>query len=167
MEVFDDLLEEYKSNWKSVADSTDFTAKKFICWGTKTGSTHCYGIFCGLLADKSNAFSSFSTEPLAHKSNAFPSFLTVSQKLKYSCFYNFLITYPEEWIWKLILSQTKMFKIFHGFIQQSCIMKIILLNCIRERAGYLLQNSLWLNRFFCKSCQYKWKDMIDARLWKY
>ena len=28
MEVFDDLLEEYKSNRKSVVDRTDFTAKK-------------------------------------------------------------------------------------------------------------------------------------------
>ena len=126
--------------------------KKFICRGTKTGSTHCYGIFYG---------------PLADKSNAFPSLLTVSQKLKYSCLYIFHITYPEEWIWKLILSQTKMFNIFPGFIQQSSIMNIILSNCIRERVGYLPQNSLWLNRFFCKSCQCKWKDMFDARLWRY
>ena len=141
--------------------------KKFICRGTKTGSTHCYGICYGPLADKSNAFSSFLTESLAPKSNAFPSFLTVSWKLKYSCLYIFHITYPEEWIWKLILSQTKMFNIFPGFIQQSSIMKISLSNCIRERVGYLPQNSLWLNRFFCKSCQYKWKDMFDARLWRY
>ena len=77
MEVFDDLLEEYKNNRKSVIDSTEFTAKKFFCRGTKTGSTHCYG-------------------PLADKSNAFSSFLTVSRKLKYSCLYIFHINYPEE-----------------------------------------------------------------------
>ena len=122
--------------------------KNFFCRGTKTGSTHCYG-------------------PLADKSNAFSSFLTVSRKLKYSCLYIFHINYPEEWIWKLILSQTKMFNIFPGFIQQSSIMNIILSNCTRERVGYLPQNSLWLNKFFCKSCQYKWKDMFDARLWRY
>ena len=70
--------------------------KKFICQGTKTGSTHCYGICYGPLADKSNALSSFLTEPLADKSNAFPSLLTVSRKLKYGCLYIFHITYPEE-----------------------------------------------------------------------
>ena len=135
--------------------------KKFICRGTKTGSTHCYGICYGPLSDQSNAFSGFLTEPLADKSNAFPSFLTVSRKLKYSCLYIFHITYPEEWIWKLILSQTKMFNIFPGFIQQSSIMNIILSKCIRERVCYLPQNSLWLNRFFCKSCQY----IMDRYVW--
>ena len=107
--------------------------KQFICRGTKTGSTHCYGICYGPFSDKSNAFSSFLTEPLADKSNAFPSFLTVSRKRKYSFLYIFHITYPEEWIWILILSQTKMFSIFPSFIQQSSIMSIILSNCIRER----------------------------------
>ena len=111
--------------------------KKFIWRGTKTGSTHSYEICYGPLADKSNAFSSFLTGPLADKSNAVPSFLTVSLKFKYSCLYIFHITYPEESIWKLILSQTKMFNIFPSFIQQSSIMKIILSDCIRERVGYL------------------------------
>ena len=81
MEVFDDLLEEYKNNRKSVVDSTNFTAEKIYLSRNKTGSTHCYGICYGPLADKSNAFSSL---------------LTVSRKLKYSCLYIFHITYPEE-----------------------------------------------------------------------
>ena len=118
----------------------------------QSGSTHCFGNCYGALADISNAF---------------PSFLTVSGECKYSCVYIFHIIYPEESTWKLILSHIKMFNIFPDFIQQLSITKIFLSNCIRERVSYLAQNSLWLNRFFCKSSQYKWKDMLDARLQRY
>ena len=86
---------------------------------------------------------------LADISNALPSFLTVSRKCNYSCVYIFHIIYPEEPTWKLILSQMKMFNIFPDFIQQLSITKIFLSNCIRETVGYLPQNSLWLDRFFC------------------
>ena len=93
---------------------------------------------------------------LADISNALPSFLTVSGKCNYSCVYIFHIIYMEESTWKLILSQMKMFNSFPDFIQQLSITKIFLSNCIRERVGYLPQNSLWLNRFFfCKSSQHK------------
>ena len=96
MEVFDDLLEEYKNNRKSAVDSTDFTAEKIYLSRNKNWIDSLLRICYGPLADKSNALSSFLTEPLADKSNAFPSLLTVSRKLKYSCLYIFHITYPEE-----------------------------------------------------------------------
>ena len=72
--------------------------KKFICRGTKTGSTNCYGICYGPLADKSNAFSSFLTEPLADKSNTFPSFLPFLENLNTAVFISFiLLTQKSEY----------------------------------------------------------------------
>ena len=114
MEELDDLLEKYKKSRKSVLYGTDLTAEKRCIWrGTKSGSTHCYGIYYGALADISNAF---------------PSFMTVSRIFKYSCFHIFHIIYPEESTWKSILSQMKMFNIFPGFIQKPSITKIFLSN---------------------------------------
>ena len=110
MEELDELLEKYKKSRKSVLYGTDLTAEKRCIWrGTKSGSTHCYGIYYGALADISNAF---------------PSFMTVSRIFKYSCFHIFHIIYLEESTWKSIPSQIKMFNILPDFIQEPSIMKI-------------------------------------------
>ena len=127
-----------KTVGKAFSMALTLLLKKMYLARTKSGSTHCYGIYYGALADISNAF---------------PSFLTVSRKFKYNCFHIFHIIYPEETTWKSILSQMKMFNIFPGFIQEPSITKIFLSNWIRESVGYLPQNALWLNWFFWKSSQ--------------
>lgn len=66
---------------------------------------------------------------LADKSNAFPSFTTVALKFRCSCAYIFHLIYPEKSIWKLILSQTK---IFPGSVQQSSVLEIPRANCVRK-----------------------------------
>ena len=135
------MLEKYKKNRQSFLCGTDFTAEKDVFGiGTKSGSTHCFGNCYGTLTDISNASISF---------------LTVSGKCKYSGVYIFHIIYAEGSTWKLIPSQMKMINIFPDLTQQLSITKIFLSNCIREKVGYLPQNSLWLNRFFCKSSQFK------------
>ena len=45
------------------------------------------------------------------------SFLTVARKFGYSCVYIFHIIYPEKANWRMILSQTKIFNIFPGFVE--------------------------------------------------
>ena len=85
---------------------------------------------------------------LAEKLNTFTSFLIVFPNFKYSCVYICHIIYPEKPIWILIRSQTNIFNIIFGSVQQLNVMKIILANWIRETVGYLPQNSLWLYRLF-------------------
>ena len=85
---------------------------------------------------------------LADKSSDFATFLTVSQKFKYSCVYIFHINNPMETMWKLILLQTKILNIFFGSVEHSSIFKILLTNYIWGTVSYLLQNPLWINKFF-------------------
>ena len=54
---------------------------------------------------------------LADKSNNFSNLLTVSRKFGYICLYIFHIIYPTKSIWKMILSRTKIFKVFPSSIQ--------------------------------------------------
>ena len=85
---------------------------------------------------------------LADKSNELASFLTEARKCGYSFVYIFHIIYSEKSMRKLILSQTNIFNIFPGSIQQSSVLKILQGNCLRESFIYLPQNSLWIKRLF-------------------
>ena len=73
---------------------------------------------------------------LADKFNDFASFLTVFWKFKYSCIYIFHIIYPEKSIWKLILSQTKIFNIFPSSLEKSSVMKIIPANSQQTHSSW-------------------------------
>ena len=73
---------------------------------------------------------------LANKSNNFASFLTVARKFGYSCVCIFYIIYPEKTIWKLILSQKKIFNSFPGSAGQFSLLKIISANCLCKTVPY-------------------------------
>ena len=69
---------------------------------------------------------------LTDKSNDFNNFLTVSQRLGYICMYIFHIIYPIKSIWRMMLSQTKMFNIFLSSIELGNMLKYLTNNCDRE-----------------------------------
>ena len=85
---------------------------------------------------------------LADKSNDFSNFLTVNQKSGYICLYIFHIIYLSKSIWQMILSQTKVFKVFSSSIQLGNILKILTNNCDWETINYNPARDLWINRFY-------------------
>ena len=62
---------------------------------------------------------------LADKSNNFANFLTVPRKFNFTCVYVFHTIYPTRSNWQMILSQTKIFNIFPGSLQTSCVVEIL------------------------------------------
>ena len=85
---------------------------------------------------------------LADKSNKFASFLTVARKYKYNCVYIFHTIYPENTIWKTILSQTNIFNIFPASVSLSSVRRILDGSCVRKSSKYIPHSQLWINRLF-------------------
>ena len=85
---------------------------------------------------------------LADKSNKFASFLTVARKYRYSCVYIFHTIYPENAIWKTILSQTNIFNIFPASVSLSSVRRILDNSCVRKSSKYIPRTHFWLNRLF-------------------
>ena len=85
---------------------------------------------------------------LADKSNKFASFLTVARKYKYNCVYIFHTIYPENTIWKTILSQTNIFNIFPASVSLSSVKRILDNSCVRKSSKYIPRTHFWLNRLF-------------------
>ena len=85
---------------------------------------------------------------LADKSNKFASFLTVARKYKYNCVYIFHTIYPENTIWKTILSQTNIFNIFPASVSLSSVRRILDNSCVRKSSKYIPRTHIWINRLF-------------------
>ena len=85
---------------------------------------------------------------LADKSNKFASFLTIARKYKYNCVYIFHTIYPENTIWKTILSQTNIFNIFPASVSLSSVRRILDNSCVRKSSKYIPRTHFWLNRLF-------------------
>ena len=85
---------------------------------------------------------------LADKSNKFASFLTVARKYRYNCVYIFHTIYPENAIWKTILSQTNIFNIFPASVSLSSVRRILDNSCVRKSSKYIPRTHFWLNRLF-------------------
>ena len=85
---------------------------------------------------------------LADTSQKFASFLTVARKFRYHCVYMFHAIHPEKGIWKTILSQTNILKIFPASVPLSTVKKILEANCIRRTNKYTPVNSLWITKLF-------------------
>ena len=85
---------------------------------------------------------------LADKSNKFASFLTVARKYKYNCVYIFHTIYPENTIWKTILSQTNIFNIFPASVSLSSVRRILDNSCVRKSSKYIPRTHFWINRLF-------------------
>ena len=85
---------------------------------------------------------------LADKSNKFASFLTVARKYKYNCVYIFHTIYPENTIWKTILSQTNIFNIFPASVSLTSVRRILDNSCVRKSSKYIPRTYFWLNRLF-------------------
>ena len=85
---------------------------------------------------------------LADKSNKFASFLTVARKYKYNCVYIFHTIYPENTIWKTILSQTNIFNIFPASVSLNSVRRILDNSCVRKSSKYIPRTHFWLNRLF-------------------
>ena len=79
---------------------------------------------------------------LADKSNNFANFLTVSRKFNFICVCVFHTMYPTRSNWQMILSQTKIFNIFLGFLQTSSVIKIFSSYCIRYTYEYIPHRDL-------------------------
>ena len=85
---------------------------------------------------------------LADKSNKFASFLTIARKYKYNCVYIFHTIYPENTIWKTILSQTNIFNIFPASVSLSSVRRILDNSCVRKSSKYIPRTHFWINRLF-------------------
>ena len=85
---------------------------------------------------------------LADKSNKFASFLTIARKYKYNCVYIFHTIYPENTIWKTILSQTNIFNVFPASVSLSSVRRILDNSCVRKSSKYIPRTHFWLNRLF-------------------
>ena len=68
---------------------------------------------------------------LADKLSNFASFLTVARKFNFTVVYVFHAMYPSKQNWQMIILQAKIFNIFPGPVQISCISKILSANCKR------------------------------------
>ena len=79
---------------------------------------------------------------LADKSDNFANFLTVSRKFNFTCVYVFHKIYPTRANWQMILSETKIFNIFHGFLQTSSVIKFYL-----HTVTYTLSNTFHTGSF--------------------
>ena len=56
--------------------------------------------------------------------------------------------YPSKQNWQMIISQTKIFKIFSSSIQISSISRILTANCKRYAYEYIPTREFWLNRLY-------------------
>ena len=83
---------------------------------------------------------------LADKSEEFANFLTVSRKFGLICVYIFRTIYSTRQNWQMILSQAKIFNIFPGSVQVSCIAKKLSSFCSRYKYNYIPIRDLWINR---------------------
>ena len=66
---------------------------------------------------------------IADNCKKFAEFLKVYRKYRYHCIYLFQIIVPDSQIWKEILSQINIFKIFPSSVPYNTIAKIIQNNC--------------------------------------
>ena len=66
---------------------------------------------------------------IADNCKKFAEFLKVYRKYRYHCIYLFQIIAPDSQIWKEILSQINIFKIFPSSVPYNTIAKIIQNNC--------------------------------------
>ena len=105
-----------------------------------------------IVMDENNVFNKIIVldyvSALADKSNNFANFLTVSQKFNFTCVYVFHAMYPTRSNWEMILSQTKIFNIFPGFLQTSSVIKSLSSYCNRYTYEYIPHRDLWLNRLY-------------------
>ena len=85
---------------------------------------------------------------LADKPEAFVYFLTVSRKFGITCVYVFHTIYPTRQNWQIMLSQTKLIKIFSGSVQTSFIIGILASFCSLYKYTYVPKRNLWINRFY-------------------
>ena len=60
---------------------------------------------------------------LVDKSTEFGNFLTAARKFNFTVVYVFHTMYPSKQNWQMIISQTKILKIFPGSIQVSAVSK--------------------------------------------
>ena len=85
---------------------------------------------------------------VADKPDDFVNFLTVSRKFSFTCVYVFHTMYSTRSSWQTILSQTKIFNIFPGFLQTGSVVKILSSYCNRYTYEYMQDRDLWLNRLY-------------------
>ena len=97
---------------------------------------------------------------LADRSNNFASFLTVPRKFKYSCVGIFHIINLEKSTWKLICSQTTIFNIFHGSVEQACVLKALSANCTRKTVFHVPRNVLRISRPYISLANRKDNDCL-------
>ena len=102
-----------------------------------------------IVMDEDNIFNKLivmdDVSGLDDKSDNFANFLTASRKLNFTCVYVFHTIYPTRSNWQMILSYTKTFNIFPGFLQTSSMIKILSFYCNRYTYEYILHRDLWLN----------------------
>ena len=85
---------------------------------------------------------------LADKSNNFASFLTGARKFSFTVVYVFHTIYPSKQNWQMIISRTKIVKIFPGTIQISSNSKILTAKCKKYTCKYIPTRELWLSRLY-------------------
>ena len=85
---------------------------------------------------------------LADNSQKSANFLTIARKYRYHYVYIFHTIHPEKSIWKSILSQTNILKIFPASVPLNSVKKILESNCIRNTNKYIPVNSLWVTKLF-------------------
>ena len=87
---------------------------------------------------------------LADKLTEFSSFLTVSGKYGYSCvnIFHIVFSHLSNWIYRIYLSQTKIFNIFPSAVQLESMSKILTNNCDRETIKYISKCELWISRLY-------------------
>ena len=76
----------------------------------------------------------------------FPNFLTVSQKYRITCFYIFHTVYPTRDNWQLIMSQTKIFNFFPGFIHFGSMIRVLASFVNRYKNSYVPQRTFLMNK---------------------
>ena len=74
---------------------------------------------------------------LADRSNNFSNFLTVARKFNFTCVYVFHTIYPSKFSWQMIISQTKVFKVFSGSLQIKSLAKILSSYCNRSTYKFI------------------------------
>ena len=80
----------------------------------------------------------------------FASFLTVARRYSYNCVYIFHSIHAEKAVWKIIFSQTNIYKIFPATAPFSSVKKILEGACIKKTSKYIPQSALWISRLFIK-----------------
>ena len=102
---------------------------------------------------------------LADKSNEFSSLLTVSRKFGFTCVYVFHSIYPGRQKWEMTMSQTHIFNIFPGSINNNRILKTLSHFASRQKQKYLPNHQIWLNKLHFQISNSKEKKCltIDTR----